>query len=136
MPLDVDNGLPGIELWFGSSPANEISFICHVDKCVAMNTGKFTVHKWLMKKYPSNIKLSDKHSRWWPDWYRYSSDSITNDIIFGTRILFCPSMLPDSTKYIRWIDELLLAGSNIFLLDLFDFEHISATNRTCSKVSL
>ena len=52
MPLDVDNGLPGIELWFGTSPANEISFICHMDTCAAMNTGNLTVHQWLMTKYP------------------------------------------------------------------------------------
>ena len=39
MPLDVDNGLPGIELWFGTSPDNECGFICHMDTCVAMNTG-------------------------------------------------------------------------------------------------
>ena len=52
MPLDVDNGLPGIELWFGTSTKNEISFICHMDTCAAMNTGNLTVHKWLMSKYP------------------------------------------------------------------------------------
>ena len=52
MPLDVDNGLPGIELWFGMSPTNELSFIFHMDTCAAMNTGNLTVHKWLMTKHP------------------------------------------------------------------------------------
>ena len=52
MPLDVNNGLSDIESWFGSSPTNEISFICHIDKCAAMNTGNLTVHKWLMTKHP------------------------------------------------------------------------------------
>ena len=52
MPLDVDNGLPGIELWFGTSQEDELCFICHMDTCAAMNTGNLTVHKWLMTKYP------------------------------------------------------------------------------------
>ena len=45
MPLDVDNGRPGIELLFGTSPANEMSFIYHMDTCAAMNTENLTVHK-------------------------------------------------------------------------------------------
>ena len=53
-----------------------------------------------LAKHPGDIRLSDEHSRWWSDWYRYSKDSVTNDIIFGMRILFRPSMLPDSTKFI------------------------------------
>ena len=89
-----------------------------------------------LAKHPGDAKRSDEHSRWWPDWYRYSRDSVTNDIVFGTRMLFRPSMLPDSTKYIRWSDELLLPSSDSILLGPFDFEHISPTNRTCSKVSL
>ena len=57
MSLDVDNGLPGIALWFGLSPANEISFICHMDTCKAMNTGNLTVHKWLMRKTPLSFRV-------------------------------------------------------------------------------
>ena len=45
-------------------------------------------------------------------------------------------MLPDSTKYIRWSDELLLPSSDSILLGPFDFKHISPTNWTRSKVSL
>ena len=52
MPLDVDNGLPGIELWFGNNEKDEISFICHMDTCAAMNTGNLSVHKWLMTSHP------------------------------------------------------------------------------------
>ena len=89
-----------------------------------------------LAKHPGDIKLSDEHSRWWPDWYRYSRDSVTNDVIYGTRILFRPSMLPDSTKYIRWSDELQLTSSDKVMMGPFDFEHISPSNRTRSKVSL
>ena len=45
MPLDVDNGLPGIELWFGTH-------MNHEDTCAVMNTGDLLFHKWLMTKHP------------------------------------------------------------------------------------
>lgn len=65
MPLDVDNGLPGIELWFGTSSENECCFICHMDTCAAMNTGNLTVHKWVMTTYPElvaeYIQFDDQH---------------------------------------------------------------------------
>ena len=51
MPLDVKNGLPGFELWFGTNPSNKCCFIFHLNTCVAMNTGNLTVHKWLMTTY-------------------------------------------------------------------------------------
>ena len=52
MPLDVDNGLPGVEIWFGSSDDNEIGFMYHLDTCAAMNTEKLLTHQWLITKYP------------------------------------------------------------------------------------
>ena len=52
MPLDVDNGLPGIELWFGNNADNEMGFLCHMDTCAAMNTGNLAVHQWLMSTHP------------------------------------------------------------------------------------
>ena len=55
MPLDVDNGLPGVELWFGSNDASEVGFMCHLDTCVAMNTGNLRVHQWLMATYPDIV---------------------------------------------------------------------------------
>ena len=65
MPLDVDNVLPGIEIWFGTDPANEISFIHHMDTCAAMNTGNLLVHKWLMTQNPElvaeYIQFNDAH---------------------------------------------------------------------------
>ena len=89
-----------------------------------------------LAKRPGDIKLSDKHSSWWLNWYRYSKESVTNEIVFGTRMFFRLSMLPYSTTYIRWNDELLLVGSNKILLGPFNFEHISPTNRNYLKVSL
>ena len=48
MPLDVDNGFPGIEVCFGISSENEFGYMCHIDTCAAMNTGDLLVHQWLM----------------------------------------------------------------------------------------
>ena len=45
MPLDVDNGLPGVEIWFGSDDNNEVGFVCHLDTCAAMNTGNLLTHQ-------------------------------------------------------------------------------------------
>lgn len=81
-------------------------------------------------------KLSDEFSRWWPaDWYRYSHDSMTNSIIFGDRVLFRPSISPDSTKYIRWRDEIKLGDDDVILSGPFNFEKMSSTNRTRSKLA-
>ena len=42
MPLDVDNELPGIELWFGISTSPEIGLLYHLDSCAAMNKGNIS----------------------------------------------------------------------------------------------
>ena len=31
MPLDVDYGTPGIELWFGKYSSTDIGLLCHLD---------------------------------------------------------------------------------------------------------
>ena len=45
IPLDVDNGLPGIELWFGKSTSTKIGLLCRLDSCDAMNIGNLRVYK-------------------------------------------------------------------------------------------
>ena len=45
-------------------------------------------HCSFLAKHSGDKKLSDELSRWWPDWYRFSRDSISNDIVFGSRMLF------------------------------------------------
>ena len=51
MPLDVNNSLPGIELWFGNSATNEMGFICHMDTYVVMNTGNLVVNQRLISSH-------------------------------------------------------------------------------------
>ena len=55
MPIDIDNRLPGISLRLGTSNANEISILCHVDTCAAMCTGNLKVHKWIMTAFPETV---------------------------------------------------------------------------------
>jgi hypothetical protein len=50
MPIDIDNGLPGIVLDFGC-----VTFLCHVDSCAAMSTGNSLVHSWIMSTYPEIV---------------------------------------------------------------------------------
>ena len=55
MPLDVDNGLPGIEMRLGTTDDTEVTFICHVDTCAAMSTGNLQIHEWIMTTYPEIV---------------------------------------------------------------------------------
>ena len=55
MPLDLDNGLPGILIRCGTEDKNESSFVCLVDTCAAMNTGNLKVHQWIMTQYPEIV---------------------------------------------------------------------------------
>ena len=88
-----------------------------------------------LAKHPGDSRLSDEFSRWWPDWYRYSRDSMSNDIVFGDGILFRPNVAPDSSKYIQWADEITLRPASNILVGPFDFEDISSANRTRNKIA-
>ena len=56
MPLDSDNGLPGVVIRIGKTNNDDtISFLAHVDTCAAMNKGKLLLHKYIMKKHPSFV---------------------------------------------------------------------------------
>lgn len=88
----------------------------------------------LLAKHPSDKRLSDEFSCWWPNWYRYSRDYVSNDIVFGDRILFRPNMAPHSIKYIQWADEVILHPASNILSGPFDFESISSSNRTRNKI--
>ena len=56
MPLDLDNGLPGITMKFGKNrDAPTTSFLCHLDSCAGMSTGRLDVHKCIATKFPSIV---------------------------------------------------------------------------------
>ena len=66
IPLDVNDGLPGIDLWFGNNEQDEVGFICHMDTCAAINTGNLTVHQWLMMSYPHLVAEYITFDDHWP----------------------------------------------------------------------
>ena len=88
-------------------------------------------------KHPSDHKLSDACSRWWPEWYRYSRDKVSHDIIYGNRILIRPSVTPNVDKFIQWATLLPLYGPQSSVLVVpFDFAPVTASNRIRYKISL
>ena len=89
-----------------------------------------------LAKHPQDQHKSDEFSRWWPDWYEYSTCPTTGQIIYGDRILFPPSRIPDKDKYVSWATTINLdpAGPH-YMRGPFDFEAITHTNRMRCKVS-
>ena len=71
----------------------------------------------------------------WPDWYQYKHDSLTGDILFGTRILLCSNIVQDHKKVTQWVDTLLMLDKDILLHRLFNFQPISSSNRSQNLVS-
>jgi hypothetical protein len=55
MPLDLDNGLPGILVRLGTTNTNEISIHTHINTCAAMSTGNLLVHQWFITTYPQCV---------------------------------------------------------------------------------
>ena len=50
--LDVDNGLPGVELWFGHESMSKVGILYHLYSCATMNTGNLHVHQRLVAAHP------------------------------------------------------------------------------------
>ena len=48
-----------------------------------------------LAKHKDDVSRSDELSRWWHDWYRYTRDKLTGNVIFGARILLRPNITPD-----------------------------------------
>ena len=60
MPLDLDNGLPGIVIRFDSNPKHTLSeepptWLCHLDSCAGMNTGNLAIHQYIITQHPSIV---------------------------------------------------------------------------------
>ena len=52
IPMDVDNGLPGIEMWLGRNEVTEVGLRMNLDSCTTMNTDNLRVHQWLTTAHP------------------------------------------------------------------------------------
>ena len=69
------------------------------------------------------------------EWYRYTKDAITGNIVFGARILLRPNITPDHKKYIQWANILTLLDGDILLHGPFDFLSISSNNHSKNLVA-
>jgi len=87
-----------------------------------------------LTRHPTDKDKNDEFAQWWPDWYRYKTCKQSQEIIYGDCVLFQPSVIPNSTKYIQWAEEIDLTQTAVRLLGPFNFESISSTNRTRNKV--
>ena len=87
-------------------------------------------------KHPSDIKLSNTNSRGWPEWYHYQLDPVSDDIIYGDRILIRPSVTPCAQKFIQWATLIPLLGTKSFaLVGPFTFAPLDDYNRTRQSVA-
>ena len=62
-------------------------------------TESVSYYCYFLAKHPSDAGKSDDFSRWWKDWYNYTTVPTTKNIIFGDRILFRPNIFLDQEKY-------------------------------------
>ena len=69
------------------------------------------------------------------EWREYSRCKDTNNIIYVQRVLIRPNQTPDSSRYIQWVDELLLISylssnqSPPTLLGTFKYESTNKPNQ-------
>lgn len=97
-----------------------------------LTTGQY--YAYFLAKHKDDAQLSDENSRWWPDWYRYTKDRITGDIVYGNRILFRPDISPDYSKYIQWADTISISVDGTLLVGPFNFAAIRPSNQTRRRV--
>ena len=84
-----------------------------------------------LAKHPNDSKKSDEFSRWWPDWYEYTTCPTTGTVIYGDRILFRPGQTPNSEKYVQWATDVNLTDTKEnYLAGPFEFSAINAQQRT------
>ena len=86
-----------------------------------------------LANHPSDVRKSDKFSWWWTDWYEYTTLPDTGYIIYGNRVLFTPSRLPNWYKNTQRATETTLGDLEIISGHL-NFEEVSTTNPTRTKV--
>lgn len=90
-----------------------------------------------LAKHPNDEKKTDEFSRWWPDWYRYTTNN-QGQVVYGDRILIRPSVTPSSSeKFVQRATDLpIVEATDHVLLRPFDFELLSEYNRTLQKIHI
>lgn len=62
IPLEVENKLPAIEIRFGTTDNNEVTFLCHLDSCAGMNTANILLHQWMVTNYPEIVVSYEEYT--------------------------------------------------------------------------
>jgi len=109
-----------------------------LDGSVALNTDFASTGQYyceFLAKHKDDANCSDKISRWWPNWYCYSCNSVTHNIVFGSCTLIRPSFAPNHTNYILWADTIDLDAPYVILHGPFDFNSITSSNRTRNLIA-
>ena len=94
-------------------------------------------HYVLLSKSPNDTSKSDKFSRFWPEWHKYTRCHPTNEIVYGYKILIRPNHYPNKEKFTQLYYNIPLLGSSLdshSIIRPFDFEKIDAYIRTRKKV--
>lgn len=60
--LEVDNILPTIDIQFGTTDDNEVTFLCHLDSCADMNTANLLLHQWMITHHPGIVVLYEEYT--------------------------------------------------------------------------
>ena len=110
----------------------DIQSTCEVNPDYATNNLYWCV---FLARHPDDKNRSDEYCRWWPDWYKYSRCSISDDIIYGQRTLIKPNTIPCSTRFIQWATLLPIHGKDsVSLVGPFDFESLTSANRVRQRI--
>ena len=83
------------------------------------STGNYYCH--FLSEPAADASLPDPDKRWWPLWYRYSTDT-DGTLVYGARIEFKPDCTPPASTHIAWADTVNLVNPNIRLLGPFNFQ--------------
>ena len=78
-----------------------------------------------LAKHPNDMSTSDKFSRFWPEWYRFTCCS-KNNIMYSDRISIRLGYNPDIVKFMQWSNNLPLLGSSLYshsIIGHFNFEN-------------
>lgn len=85
-----------------------------------------------LMKHPHDNNKSDEYSRWWPDWYKYTTNKNTGELIYGQRVLIRPNVIPSSKTHVQWA-ELVDLSKNPETILVGPFNFAMTQNATTTK---
>ena len=77
-----------------------------------------------LAKCSDYMSFSDEFNQCCSDWYRFSRDALTSDILFSKYTLLQLNIVLDHKNYIQWANTLLLITPGVVLHRIFDYAPI------------